>query len=113
MSEDEPTLMGELSQLRTSLDDWLSSRKNSNHGGTYTAVSNFMNFNNKLEKRILFLDSQIKILKEEGNRIFKFNDFLSFFNGLLKSRGITVENMVKKHCFVFRDDLLKTPMEVF
>ncbi len=54
-----------------------------------------------------------KILKEEGNRIFKLNDFLSFFKGLLKSRGIIVENMVKEHCFVIRDDLLKTPMGVF
>ncbi len=54
-----------------------------------------------------------KILEGEENKIFKFNDFLSFFIGLLKSSRITVESMVKKHCFVFKGNKLKTPIEVF
>ncbi len=54
-----------------------------------------------------------KILDGQGNKIFKLNDFISFFKGLAAGKGIVLESVVKKHCFVFRGDLLKTPMEVF
>ena len=54
-----------------------------------------------------------KILEGLGNKIFKYNDFISILNGLAEKKGITLENAAKKHCFVFRGDILKTPMEVF
>jgi hypothetical protein len=55
-----------------------------------------------------------KIFKELNNEIFKFNNFMEFFQGLIKDLNIELKNVAKEEMYIFEgsEKLLKTPLEI-
>jgi radical SAM-linked protein len=55
-----------------------------------------------------------KIFKEINNEIFKFNNFMEFFQGLIKDLNIELKDVVKEEMYIFQgsEKLLKTPLEI-
>jgi len=55
-----------------------------------------------------------KIFKELNNEIFKFNNFMGFFQGLIKDLNIELKDVAKEEMYIFQgsEKLLKTPLEI-
>jgi radical SAM-linked protein len=55
-----------------------------------------------------------KIFKEINNEIFKFNNFMEFFQDLIKDLNIELKNVAKEEMYIFQgsEKLLKTPLEI-
>ena len=55
----------------------------------------------------------VKIFKNLNNEIFKFNNFLEFFQNWIKKYNIINISYIKKEeLYIFKDNTLKTPMEI-
>jgi len=61
---------------------------------------------------LLKLFGYAKILKNQNNRIFKYNYFYDYFTDIVEKYSIDIYSVVKEEMFVLRDGLLRTPMEV-
>lgn len=55
----------------------------------------------------------VKIFKSLNNEIFKFNNFLEFFQNWIKKYSIiNISYMKKEELYIFENNTLKTPMEI-
>ena len=55
----------------------------------------------------------VKIFKNLNNEIFKFNNFLEFFQNWIKKYSIiNISYIRKEEIYIFKNNTLKTPMEI-
>lgn len=66
------------------------------------------------DKNIIFLKilGYAKILKDVNNFIFKFNNFFSFFSGILKEFDFILDSVIKQDTYILQNGFLKNPLEV-